>query len=100
MYSILNTECFSASGTTILSPLRINAPSRMRLYLKGQYSITVVRYCFLYYGILCILCPSTGFIVGSAVNASFTCTVFIIFMFVIRKLLLWCTVSIFSEAYS
>ena len=50
VYSILKTEGFSASGTTILSPLRINPPSRMRLYLKVQYSKSVVRYCFLYYG--------------------------------------------------
>ena len=40
--------------------------------------------------ILRILCPSTGFIVGSAINASFTRSVFIIFMFVIMKLMLCC----------
>ena len=88
VYNILKTECFSASGTTILSPLRINLPSRMRLYLKVQYSKSVVRYCFLYYGHPMYIVSFNRFIVGSAINAAFTCSVFIISMFVIMKLML------------
>ena len=88
VYSILKTECFSASGTTILSPLRINLPSRMRLYLKVQYSKSFIRYCFLYYGHPMYIVSFNGFIVGSAINAAFTRSVFIISMFVIMKLML------------